>query len=120
MTRDQLLKADAQEQLTMLRSYLNGVVGRVLGIGKSGLGKLDANQPITRLGIDSLMALEVKTRIDADLGAVIPIVSLLKGTSIAHLAANVADQLAIQTPAIHSLAAMSSAARGEQWEELHI
>ena len=74
-----------------------------------------------RLGIDSLMALEIKARIEADLGVAVSIINLLKGTSIAQLVTKVLDQLPISSPVIRACAASATAAGAtQQWEELSI
>jgi acyl transferase domain-containing protein/acyl carrier protein len=117
LTRDALLAADQAERGELLKSYMNAVAARVLGFAKSGPHKLDANQPMNRLGMDSLMALEMKTRIEADLGIKIPVVDFLKGTSIAQLAKSATDQLSISSAVINTCVAKAAA---RQWEELII
>ena len=55
--------------------------------------RLDPSQPVdldtelTRLGIDSLMAVELKNRIELNLGANLPMAQILNGPSITELAA---------------------------------
>jgi acyl transferase domain-containing protein/acyl carrier protein len=74
-----------------LQSYLAEQVAAVLGLRTA---KLDADQPINRLGLDSLMAVELKNRIAMDLDVTIPVATFLQGVTIAQLTAQVQQQLA--------------------------
>ena len=51
------------------------------------------HQPLTKLGIDSLMAVELKNRVEVDLGLTIPVTALLQGPSLAQLGARLVGQL---------------------------
>jgi acyl transferase domain-containing protein len=90
MKRDALLAAEPQERQALLETYMREQVARVLGLSPANL---DAHQPLNRFGLDSLMAVEVKNRIELDLGAHIPVVRLLQGLSLAHIADQLAGQL---------------------------
>ncbi len=50
-------------------------------------------QPVIKLGVDSLMAVELKNRIESDLGLTVPVTALLQGPSLAHLSARLVTQL---------------------------
>jgi acyl transferase domain-containing protein/NADPH:quinone reductase-like Zn-dependent oxidoreductase/SAM-dependent methyltransferase/acyl carrier protein len=67
------------------------------------LGKSPANIPldrgITSLGLDSLMAVDLRIRIERDIGVDVPVIHLMQGHSVADLAAYVTDRLAAQTSA---------------------
>jgi myxalamid-type polyketide synthase MxaB len=65
-------------------------VARVLGLAPS---QLDIQQPLTNLGLDSLMAVELKNRISADLGINVPMVKFLQGFSVAQAATQLFEQL---------------------------
>ena len=65
-------------------------MARVLGLSPS---QLDIQQPLTNLGLDSLMAVELKNRISADLGVNVPMVKFLQGFSVAQAATQLLDQL---------------------------
>ena len=47
---------------------------------------IDAREPLTAFGIDSLMAVELKNRVDRDLGLSVPLVHYLDGSGIGRLA----------------------------------
>ena len=65
-------------------------MARVLGLSAS---RLDVQQPLSNLGLDSLMAVELKNRIAADLGVNVPMVKFLQGLSVAQAATQLLDQL---------------------------
>jgi NAD(P)-dependent dehydrogenase (short-subunit alcohol dehydrogenase family) len=88
--RNAILDAAPVERPQMLESYVNEQVARVLGLSTS---QLDIQQPLTNLGLDSLMAVELKNRISADLGVNVPMVKFLQGFSVAQAATLLLDQL---------------------------
>ena len=85
-----LLTAQPAERHQLLQSYLSEQVARVLGLSAS---KLDVQQPLSNLGLDSLMAVELKNRIAVDLGVNVPMVKFLQGPSVEQAAAQLLDQL---------------------------
>jgi acyl transferase domain-containing protein/NAD(P)-dependent dehydrogenase (short-subunit alcohol dehydrogenase family)/acyl carrier protein len=91
INRSTILNADAAERQQLLEEYLRDAGGRVLGLATS---KLDVQQPLNRMGIDSLMAVELKNRIEADLAVEIPVLKFLEGASLSQLAAFLRDRLA--------------------------
>ncbi|MFQ5794194.1 MAG: type I polyketide synthase [Candidatus Bipolaricaulia bacterium] len=90
LTRDVLLDAEPGERQQLLQPYLRDQVARVLGLSAS---KLDVQQPLNNLGLDSLMAVELKNRIEIDLGVVVPVVNFLQGFSIVQFTKQMLDQL---------------------------
>jgi len=103
-SRDGLLAAEPAERRQKLQSYLSEQVARVLGLSPS---KLDLQQPLSELGMDSLMAVELKNRIALDLGVNVPVAKFLQGFSVdeaitqvlAQLAADAADPTTPLVPA---------------------
>ncbi|MCP4655644.1 MAG: type I polyketide synthase, partial [bacterium] len=85
-----LLSLDPEERARRLVAYLSQQVSKVVGL--TG-GELATQESINRFGVDSLMAVELKNRIEADLGLVFPVVDLLKGTTIAQLVARILERL---------------------------
>jgi acyl carrier protein len=73
-----------------LQSYLSAQVARVLGLSAS---KLDLQQPLSNLGLDSLMAVELRNRIAIDLRVKVPVVKFLQGFSVDEAVTQVLDQL---------------------------
>jgi myxalamid-type polyketide synthase MxaE and MxaD len=95
-TRDTILAAAPGERRPLLENVLREQVARVIGLSPA---RVDVQQPLNTLGIDSLMGIELKNRIEAELGVVVPIVRLLEGPTIVEFAALLLDQLNALTPA---------------------
>jgi len=91
--RDALLAAEPAERRQLVRSYLSEQVARVFGLSPS---KLDVQQPLSHLGLDSLMAVELKNRIAVDLGVNVPVVKFLQGLSVDQAVIQVLDRLAAE------------------------
>ncbi len=60
-----LTAADSSKRRNLLEQVLRGQAGQVLGIPE---GKLDLEAPLTSMGMDSLMGLELRNRIEVALG----------------------------------------------------
>src|SRR5262249_32586666 len=121
LTREALAGASPGTRGKLLQEYLNALISRVLGFEEPVLCNLDVSRPIGRLGVDSLMAVEMKSRVDADLGITIPIADFLRGGTIATLTATMLDQLAEADPITTSIMIGAEfGLAGTQWEELSI
>jgi epothilone polyketide synthase D len=70
--------------------YLAQVLADVLGLPA---GQVQVRRPLKRQGLDSLMAVEVRTRIQRDLNMMVPIAKMLGGQSVAEMADEVFGQL---------------------------
>lgn len=90
LTSAALLAAAPAERHQLLQSYLIAQVARVLGLSAA---KLDLQQPLSNLGLDSLMAVELRNRIAIDLGVKVPVVKFLQGFSVEEAVTQVLDQL---------------------------
>jgi malonyl CoA-acyl carrier protein transacylase len=73
-----------------LISYLNAALAPILGIKPAAISP---GRPIVDFGLDSLMALEFRNRISADLRVTVPTAHLLQGPSLEALADEIATQL---------------------------
>jgi acyl carrier protein len=91
--RDAILAAEPMERRRLLQSYLSEQVARALGLSPS---KLDLQQSLSELGLDSLMAVELKNRIAVDLKVNVPVVKFLQGLSVDQAVTQVLEQLAIE------------------------
>lgn len=67
--------------------YLTEVLASLV---RTSAGQLDADLPLTDFGIDSLIALELRNRLDADFHFSISTVALLKGPTLRELARQIA------------------------------
>jgi len=103
------LEAAAPEaRRELAERYLRERISRVLRIAPE---KLDAQQSLNSLGIDSLMAVELRNHVQAQLGVTIPLARLLQDPTIAQLAQVVLDQVGSVAPppsALPSAFAMSA------------
>lgn len=75
---------------TAVERYLTQVLADVLGLPPT---QVHPQRPLKRQGIDSLMAVEVRTRVQRDLGALLPIAKMLGGQNLAEMAADLHGQL---------------------------
>jgi amino acid adenylation domain-containing protein len=64
---------------------------RVLGVVPS---QVDVERPLSTLGLDSLMAVELAHEIESELGVVLPVTRVLQGPSISHLATQILAETA--------------------------
>jgi acyl transferase domain-containing protein/acyl carrier protein len=90
-----------------LATYLRAEAARVLGFLPE---RLDPSAPLSSFGFDSLMAVQLKNRIEADLGVVLPMIQFLQGPSVEQLLPSLLDAAA--SPA----AAVAAPASAASWE----
>ena len=90
-TREAILHAAPTERRPLLEAYLLDNVARVLG---STPERIDPDRPLTELGFDSLMAVELISAIKADFEVRLPVVGVLQGASARQLAGTVLAELA--------------------------
>ena len=88
-----IFAAPAGERDSLMQAYLSQYITKILGLAGSKTARLNASQPLNRLGMDSLMALEIKNLIEKNLSVSIPISNLLGGSSLADLTKLALDQL---------------------------
>jgi natural product biosynthesis luciferase-like monooxygenase protein len=80
--RNELLLHEPEERSKLLETYICEQVARVLDLPSS---KIDVQQPVNTIGLDSLMAIQLKNRIEGELGVNVPVATFLRGASIADL-----------------------------------
>ena len=90
LNRAALTEVPPDDWQPILEGQLREQAARVLRLSAAAL---DVEQPLNNVGIDSLMAIELKNRIEADLGVTVPMVKFLEGPSVRALAQFVAEQL---------------------------
>jgi acyl transferase domain-containing protein len=83
LTAPQLAAADPAARQTLLSTYLRTECARVLGFAAD---RLDPTSPLPAFGFDSLMAVQLKNRIESDLGVIVPMIQFLQGPSVDQLA----------------------------------
>lgn len=85
-----ILEAPAEKRMGMVEDLIASQVGAVLGTDAS---RLDKDTPLTNLGLDSLMAIELVNRIEEKLGMTMPMGSVLNGPNIRDLSEPVLEKL---------------------------
>ena len=84
----------APQRVARVMEALWPVMAAVLGASE---GHTDTNRPLSHLGLDSLLAIELQKHI-AELGCRLPMVELLRGPSMQELAELIVHQLQPTTP----------------------
>jgi NAD(P)-dependent dehydrogenase (short-subunit alcohol dehydrogenase family)/acyl carrier protein len=111
--RQQGLSADrlqgAADQGAVLAAYLREEAGRVLGIAAE---RLDPMESLATFGLDSLMAVQIKNRIEADLGVVVPMIQFLQGPSLNEL-----SPVILEAFQVRDVRAPAPRRDEEAWEE---
>jgi len=81
--------AAPSERLGIAMAELRGMIATVL---QADPATIDAELPLTNLGLDSLMAFELKVRIEGELGLALPLDRLAAGDSLHQLAGRLVAQ----------------------------
>jgi len=108
--RETLRVAESAERGPMLENYLRQELASVLGASSVAVS---VEQPLSTMGIDSLMAVELRTKIQSELGVVVPIARVLEGPTLRQLTALLLEQLTAQW-------LTEASGEGEEWEVLTI
>ena len=94
--RSSLLAAsDPAERLSQLEQWLREKVGRALGISAQ---RLNPDKPLTAIGLDSLIAVELVTLLRMEIEFELPAVKLLQGLNVRGLAGLINETLPIASP----------------------
>ncbi|MGI9474539.1 MAG: amino acid adenylation domain-containing protein [Rubripirellula sp.] len=86
--RRQLISAGETDRRSMLREYFKRQLAVIMGLSDECL---DEEQPLNSMGLDSLMAIELKNQVETRLGVVLPMARFMEGPSVASLATAVAQ-----------------------------
>jgi polyketide synthase 12/epothilone polyketide synthase D len=88
-TCDAIRAAAPEARLALLDTLIRDKVARVLG---TSIDQLDRDKPLLNLGIDSLMAVELRNWVEQELHVSVPIMELMRSPSLARLT----DELLVQ------------------------
>ena len=72
--------------------------GRLAAVLRTTPDRIETDRPIDTMGLDSLMAIELKNGLEADLGATLPLADLLRGPTVRGLADAVLARLSGPKP----------------------
>ena len=78
----------------LLHEGLTDIVSDIMGLRA---GTMNVDDAFTSRGMDSMMAIEIKTRIDMQLGVSIAVVDLLRGASVRSLAERIVPDLHVSS-----------------------
>jgi len=84
-----------EDRLLLLRVYLQGITAKILGISPE---QINLDQSLRTLGFDSLMAVEMRTKLSVDLGVDIPLIKFAEEVTVASVAILVDEQLRALIP----------------------
>jgi acyl transferase domain-containing protein/acyl-CoA synthetase (AMP-forming)/AMP-acid ligase II/acyl carrier protein len=84
--RQDILAAPADRRSRLVQEYLAGILG-------FRIDKMDVTQPLDQLGLDSLMAIELKNRVEVDLGVNLTMAHFLQMPSLEGLGNSVLAEL---------------------------
>jgi acyl transferase domain-containing protein/acyl carrier protein len=85
-----ILEADAATLPSLLEVYIRDHLARAMGASPA---QIDMQKSLLSLGLDSLIAVEVRNHINADLGMNVPLAKFIQSPSINALAAYIAERL---------------------------
>jgi len=79
---EEMAPSAVDEPVGDLHAYLHAQAAAVLGLAPE---RLPPEQPLDRLGMDSLMAIELRNRVESDLNVTLPAVAFLQGPTVFEL-----------------------------------
>lgn len=90
LDRSLLLSTEPAKRQHALEDFIQRNAARILGMDAA---RLDLAQPLDTVGLDSLMAIELKNSVESKLGINLSIASLLQGPTISSLAREMLGEL---------------------------
>jgi amino acid adenylation domain-containing protein len=109
LTREQLNAVPLEQRSALLEDHLRDQIARVLRIAPV---RIDSRVAITNLGLDSIMAIDLKDRIETSLNVHLPIATLVEGPSLRKLAEHLSERME-EAPKPAPSPAVSGHASGE-------
>ena len=88
--RPMILGAAPEQRLGLM---VNFIADQVAGVFGTDVSKIDRDTPLTNIGLDSLMAIELMNRIESSLGLSIPMGIVLNGPNIKELSEPILEML---------------------------
>ncbi len=114
---DQIKASSLEESQSLLMTYIQKQIAKVLAITTS---ELNIDQPLNKMGLDSLMVVELRNRLKAELEINIPITKFLDGVSIVGLTNFIGEQL-LDVNSISKAAVVSAVTSSQNnWIEVEL
>ena len=88
--RSRILAAEPSQRYALVVTYIREQIAKALGLSAD---QLDIEQPLNYVGLDSLMAVELRNQLKSELGVEVSVVQFMEGFSTASLASQVVEQL---------------------------
>lgn len=85
-----LLATDPTKRQNVLEDFLQKQAARILGMDSA---RLSLDKPLDTMGLDSLMAMELKNRLESKLNIQLPISSLLQGPTVTELVTQILEHV---------------------------
>ncbi|MFV1993802.1 MAG: SDR family NAD(P)-dependent oxidoreductase [Verrucomicrobiales bacterium] len=104
--RGRVESAAPEDRDAVICQAVQDVVGSVLRVKPE---TLRADQPLTDLGLDSLMGVEIETLIESSIGVTLPPASLMRARTIGQIATLIADHLGVESHSATSVSESRSA-----------
>ncbi|CCH32770.1 type I polyketide synthase [Actinosynnema sp. NPDC047251] len=83
LTVEDLLATEPAQRQKLFQAYLHDVIARALGLKPE---QLDADLPLTEVGLDSLVAVGMKNQVEVEFGMSLPLAAALEGAGVRQLA----------------------------------
>jgi acyl carrier protein len=97
---EQIRVLPAHEQIEAFHEYAKQQVINILGL--NSLQSFNSDRALTDLGLDSLMAVELKNKIEGDLRMNIPVTYFLEGVTVAALSKKLHEQFSERDGSVRS------------------
>jgi acyl carrier protein len=97
---ERLAGLDAAEALALLKTAVAEEAASILRLPAAGIDPL---RPLSEIGMDSLMAVELRLALESRLRVHLPLMSLAEGTSVASIAARLATAVSARPQAAELL-----------------
>jgi acyl carrier protein len=88
--RGKIQAASAEDRNSVIGEAVRDVVGTVLRVKPDSLRN---DQPLTDLGLDSLMGVEIETMLESSIGVALPPTSLMRARTIGQIATLIAGEM---------------------------
>jgi acyl carrier protein len=92
-TLQSLKEASPEERSALTLNYIQGQIARIMRLPNSV--EISGTHSLNALGIDSLMAVELRNRIKDDLGVDVSLTTLLQELSVQQLASQVSSKVVV-------------------------